>query len=173
MPFVISNCSNNYGANQFPEKLIPLFINNIINNIALPVYGNGKYTRDWLFVNDHAKAIDLIFHKGDNKSTYNIGGFNEWQNIDLIKLLCQQMDEKLGRKEGESEKLITYVKDRPGHDLRYAIDASKINKELGWKPSVTFEQGLSKTIDWYLSNTEWMNRIVSGEYENYYNKQYK
>jgi dTDP-glucose 4,6-dehydratase len=173
MPFVISNCSNNYGANQFPEKLIPLFINNIINNIALPVYGNGKYTRDWLFVNDHAKAIDLIFHKGDNKSTYNIGGFNEWQNIDLIKLLCQQMDEKLGRKEGESEKLIAYVKDRPGHDLRYAIDASKINKELGWKPSVTFEQGLSKTIDWYLSNTEWMNRIVSGEYENYYNKQYK
>ena len=173
LPYVISNCSNNYGANQFPEKLIPLFINNIINNKSLPVYGDGKYTRDWLYVVDHAIAIDLVFHKGNNRETYNIGGFNEWQNIDLIKLLCQQMDEKLGRKEGESEKLITYVKDRPGHDLRYAIDASKINKELGWKPSVTFEQGLSKTIDWYLSNTEWMNRIVSGEYENYYNKQYK
>jgi len=173
MPFVISNCSNNYGANQFPEKLIPLFINNIINNKPLPVYGNGKYTRDWLFVNDHASAIDLIFHKGKCNSTYNIGGFNEWQNIDLIKVLCQQMDEKLDRKEGESLKLITYVKDRPGHDLRYAIDASKINKELGWKPSVTFEEGLSKTIDWYLENTEWMNRIVSGEYEAYYQKQYK
>jgi dTDP-glucose 4,6-dehydratase len=173
MPFVISNCSNNYGANQFPEKLIPLFINNIINNKPLPVYGNGKYTRDWLFVNDHASAIDLIFHEGKYNSTYNIGGFNEWQNIDLIKVLCQQMDEKLDRKEGESLKLITYVKDRPGHDLRYAIDASKINKELGWKPSVTFEEGLSKTIDWYLENTEWMNRIVSGEYEAYYQKQYK
>jgi dTDP-glucose 4,6-dehydratase len=173
MPFVISNCSNNYGANQFPEKLIPLFINNIINNKPLPVYGNGKYTRDWLFVNDHASAIDLIFHEGKYNSTYNIGGFNEWQNIDLIKVLCQQMDEKLDRKEGESLKLITYVKDRPGHDLRYAIDASKINIELGWKPSVTFEEGLSKTIDWYLENTEWMNRIVSGEYEAYYQKQYK
>jgi len=173
MPFVISNCSNNYGANQFPEKLIPLFINNIINNKPLPVYGNGKYTRDWLFVNDHASAIDLIFHKGKCNSTYNIGGFNEWQNIDLIKVLCQQMDEKLDRKKGESLKLITYVKDRPGHDLRYAIDASKINKELGWKPSVTFEEGLSKTIDWYLENTEWMDRIVSGEYEAYYQKQYK
>ena len=173
MPFVISNCSNNYGANQFPEKLIPLFINNIINNKPLPVYGNGKYTRDWLFVNDHASAIDLIFHEGKYNSTYNIGGFNEWQNIDLIKVLCQQMDEKLDRKEGESLKLITYVKDRPGHDLRYAIDASKINKELEWKPSVTFEEGLSKTIDWYLENTEWMDRIVSGEYEAYYQKQYK
>ena len=173
MPFVISNCSNNYGANQFPEKLIPLFINNIINNKPLPVYGNGKYTRDWLFVNDHASAIDLIFHEGKYNSTYNIGGFNEWQNIELIKVLCQQMDEKLDRKEGESLKLITYVKDRPGHDLRYAIDASKINKELGWKPSVTFEEGLSKTIDWYLENTEWMDRIVSGEYEAYYQKQYK
>ena len=173
LPYVISNCSNNYGANQFPEKLIPLFINNIINNKSLPVYGDGKYTRDWLYVVDHAIAIDLIFHKGKNEETYNIGGFNEWQNIDLIKLLCVQMDQKLGRKEGASEELITYVKDRPGHDLRYAIDASKINKELGWSPSVTFEQGLSKTIDWYLNNTEWMDRIVSGDYEKYYNKQYK
>ena len=173
LPYVISNCSNNYGANQFPEKLIPLFINNIINNNALPVYGDGKYTRDWLYVEDHAIAIDLVFHKGENEETYNIGGFNEWQNIDLIKLLCVQMDEKLGKAKGESEKLITYVKDRPGHDLRYAIDASKINKELGWKPSVTFEQGLSKTIDWYLENTDWMERIVSGEYEKYYSNQYK
>ena len=150
-----------------------MFINNIVNNKPLPVYGDGKYTRDWLYVNDHAIAIDLIFHKGAKDETYNIGGFNEWQNIDLIKLLCQQMDLKLGRNDGESEKLITYVKDRPGHDLRYAIDASKINKELGWKPSVTFEQGLSKTIDWYLTNTEWMERIVSGAYETYYKKQYK
>ena len=173
MPFVISNCSNNYGANQFPEKLIPLFINNIIHNKSLPVYGDGKYTRDWLYVVDHANAIDLVFHKGIDKETYNIGGFNEWQNKDLIQLLCKQMDEKLGRKEGTSAQLITYVKDRPGHDLRYAIDASKIHKELGWKPSVTFEQGLSKTIDWYLENKEWMERIVSGEYEKYYNKQYQ
>jgi len=172
MPYIISNCSNNYGANQFPEKLIPLFINNIINNKSLPVYGDGKYTRDWLYVIDHAIAIDLILHKGKNTQTYNIGGFNEWQNIALIKLLCQQMDSKLGRQEGESEKLITYVKDRPGHDLRYAIDASKINKELGWKPTVTFEEGLSKTIDWYLNNKKWMDRIVSGEYENYYHQQY-
>ena len=172
LPYVISNCSNNYGANQFPEKLIPLFINNIINNKALPVYGDGKYTRDWLFVLDHAIAIDLVFHQGKNNETYNIGGFNEWQNIDLIKLLCKQMDKKLRRKKGESEQLITYVKDRPGHDLRYAIDASKINKELGWKPTVTFEQGLSKTIDWYLENSDWTQRIVSGEYEKYYNKQY-
>ncbi|MDA9656081.1 dTDP-glucose 4,6-dehydratase [Flavobacteriales bacterium] len=172
MPFVISNCSNNYGANQFPEKLIPLFINNIINNKALPVYGDGKYTRDWLFVDDHAIAIDLIFHEGSKRETYNVGGFNEWQNIDLIKLLCLQMDEKLGREKGESEKLITYVKDRPGHDLRYAIDASKIQKELGWNPNVTFEEGLSKTIDWYLENTGWMQRIVTGEYETYYKKQY-
>ena len=172
MPYVISNCSNNYGANQFPEKLIPLFINNIINNKALPVYGDGKYTRDWLFVNDHAIAIDLIFHKGEKGETYNIGGFNEWRNIDLITLLCKQMDVKLGRTEGTSLDLITYVKDRPGHDLRYAIDASKINKELGWAPTVTFEEGLSKTIDWYLDNSAWMKRIVSGEYESYYQKQY-
>lgn len=172
LPYVISNCSNNYGANQFPEKLIPLFINNIINNKPLPVYGNGKYTRDWLYVVDHAIAIDLVFHEGKREETYNIGGFNEWQNIDLIKLLCIQMDLKLGRPEGTSIRLITYVKDRPGHDLRYAIDASKINKELGWKPSVTFEEGLSKTIDWYLDNKEWMERIVSGEYESYYKNQY-
>jgi dTDP-glucose 4,6-dehydratase len=173
LPYVITNCSNNYGPNHFPEKLIPLFINNIINKKALPVYGDGKYTRDWLFVEDHAIAIDLVFHKGKNHETYNIGGFNEWQNIDLVKLLCRQMDQKLGRSEGESEQLITYVKDRPGHDLRYAIDASKINKELGWSPSVTFEQGLEKTIDWYLSNEDWLKRVTSGEYQNYYEKQYK
>ena len=172
MPYIISNCSNNYGANQFPEKLIPLFINNIINNKALPVYGDGKYTRDWLYVVDHAIAIDTILHKGKNKETYNIGGFNEWQNIDLIKLLCSLMDEKLNKTEGSSEKLITYVKDRPGHDLRYAIDANKLNKELGWEPTVTFEQGLSKTIDWYLGNKKWMQNIVNGDYENYYENQY-
>jgi dTDP-glucose 4,6-dehydratase len=172
LPYVITNCSNNYGPNHFPEKLIPLFINNIINNKPLPVYGDGKYTRDWLFVEDHAVAIDLVFHEGKNHETYNIGGFNEWQNIDLVKLLCQQMNIKLGRAEGESEKLITYVKDRPGHDLRYAIDASKINKELGWKPSVTFEQGLERTIDWYLSNEEWLKNVTSGTYQKYYDKQY-
>jgi dTDP-glucose 4,6-dehydratase len=172
MPYVISNCSNNYGANQFPEKLIPLFIHNVVNHKSLPVYGDGKYTRDWLYVVDHAVAIDVIFHKGKNRETYNIGGFNEWQNIDLIKVLCKQMDEKLGREQGESEKLITYVKDRPGHDLRYAIDATKLNKELGWKPSVTFEEGLSITIDWYLNNQEWLNNIINGEYQNYYQKQY-
>lgn len=172
MPYVITNCSNNYGQNQFPEKLIPLFINNIINNKPLPVYGDGNYTRDWLYVKDHAVAIDLVFHKGKNHETYNIGGFNEWKNIDLVKLLCQQMDEKLNRKKGSSEKLITYVKDRPGHDLRYAIDASKINKELGWKPSVTFEEGLNKTIDWYLENENWLNSVTSGEYQSYYEKQY-
>lgn len=173
MPYVISNCSNNYGPNQFPEKLIPLFINNIINKKSLPVYGDGRYTRDWLYVVDHAVAIDLVFHKGENKETYNIGGFNEWMNIDLIKLLCNQMDEKLDREKGESEKLITYVKDRPGHDLRYAIDANKIHKELGWRPSVTFEEGLSKTIDWYLNNEEWLNSITFGDYKEYYNQQYK
>ena len=164
MPYIISNCSNNYGPNQFPEKLIPLFIQNCINNKALPVYGDGKYTRDWLFVEDHARAIDLIFHQGKAKETYNIGGFNEWRNIELVKLLCQQMDAKLNRKPGTSAELITYVKDRPGHDLRYAIDASKLNKELGWKPSVTFEQGLERTIDWYLNNEEWMERIATNAY---------
>lgn len=173
LPYVITNCSNNYGSYQFPEKLIPLFINNIINKRPLPVYGDGNYTRDWLFVEDHAKAIDLVFHKGNNNETYNIGGFNEWKNIDLVKQLCKQMDAKLGRESGDSEKLITFVKDRPGHDLRYAIDASKINKELGWKPSVTFEQGLEKTIDWYLNNDEWLDNVTSGNYQKYYSQQYK
>ena len=172
LPVVITNCSNNYGPNHFPEKLIPLFINNIINNKPLPVYGDGQYTRDWLFVKDHASAIDLVFHKGAIGQNYNIGGFNEWKNIDLVKLLCRLMNEKLGRKAGESEKLITYVKDRPGHDRRYAIDATKINKELGWLPSVTFEEGLSQTIDWYLANSEWLKNVTSGEYKNYYNVQY-
>ncbi len=173
LPYVITNCSNNYGPNHFPEKLIPLFINNIINGKPLPVYGDGKYTRDWLYVEDHARAIDLVYHKGENHQTYNIGGFNEWQNIDLVKLLCQLMDQKLGREKGESERLITYVTDRPGHDLRYAIDASKINRELGWSPSVTFEQGLARTIDWYLSNPEWLAHVTSGEYAEYYDKQYQ
>lgn len=172
LPVVISNCSNNYGPNHFPEKLIPLFINNIIHKKPLPVYGDGLYTRDWLFVKDHATAIDMIFHKGKPGDTYNIGGFNEWKNIDLVRLLCRLMDEKLGRKKGESEQLITYVKDRPGHDRRYAIDATKINKELGWKPSVTFEEGLSQTIDWYLQNTEWLKNVITGEYLQYYQKQY-
>jgi dTDP-glucose 4,6-dehydratase len=169
---VISNCSNNYGPNHFPEKLIPLFINNIIHKKPLPVYGDGLYTRDWLYVKDHAAAIDLVFHKGKNGVTYNIGGFNEWKNIDLVKLLCKLMDGKLGRAAGESEQLITFVKDRPGHDRRYAIDASKINKELGWKPSVTFEEGLTQTIDWYLENTEWLKHVTSGEYRSYYEEQY-
>lgn len=172
LPYVITNSSNNYGPNHFPEKLIPLFINNVIENKPLPVYGDGKYTRDWLFVEDHARAIDLVFHKGKNHETYNIGGFNEWQNIDLVKLLCKLMDQKLGRRNGASEKLITYVKDRPGHDLRYAIDANKIKKELGWEPSVTFEEGLEKTIDWYLANTEWLNSVTSGDYKEYYKKMY-
>ena len=172
MPFVISNCSNNYGAYQFPEKLIPLFINNIKNNNSLPVYGDGQYTRDWLFVDDHAKAIDLIFHKGKTGDTYNIGGFNEWTNLDLIHLLCTQMDKKLGREKGASAQLITYVKDRAGHDRRYAIDASKINKELGWKPSVTFEEGLALTIDWYLANEKWLHNVTSGSYKDYYEKMY-
>ena len=172
LPFVISNCSNNYGANQFPEKLIPLFINNIKNNKSLPVYGDGQYTRDWLYVEDHATAIDLIFRKGKVNETYNIGGFNEWTNLDLIHLLCEQMDTKLNRAKGTSAKLITYVKDRAGHDRRYAIDASKLNKELGWKPSVTFEEGLSKTIDWYLDNEQWLNNVTSGAYKAYYEKMY-
>ncbi len=173
MPYLISNCSNNYGPNQFPEKLIPLFINNIINYKPLPVYGDGNYTRDWLYVIDHAIAIDIIFRRGKNKSTYNIGGFNEWKNIDLVKLLCKLMDQKIGRPEGSSERLITYVKDRPGHDLRYAIDANKIKNELDWYPTVTFEEGLSKTLDWYLDNEQWMKNIVEGDYKNYYLKQYK
>jgi len=172
LPYIISNCSNNYGPNQFPEKLIPLFINNIINNKKLPVYGDGKYTRDWLYVLDHAIAIDLAFHKGKLKETYNIGGFNEWQNIDLIQLLCSIMDDKLGREKGISEKLISFIKDRPGHDKRYAIDASKINKELGWKPSVTFEEGLKKTVIWYLDNEDWLKNVTSGKYQEYYTKQY-
>jgi dTDP-glucose 4,6-dehydratase len=172
IPYIITNCSNNYGPNQFPEKLIPLFINNILSNKPLPVYGDGNYTRDWLYVVDHAIAIDLVFHKGTNHETYNIGGFNEWKNIDLIKVICSKMDEKLERDSGTSAKLITYVKDRPGHDLRYAIDASKINKELDWSPSVTFEEGLSQTIDWYLSNEKWLKNVTSGNYKNYYKKQY-
>ncbi|MBA4745325.1 MAG: dTDP-glucose 4,6-dehydratase [Muricauda sp.] len=173
LPYVISNCSNNYGPNQFPEKLIPLFINNIIQNKPLPVYGDGNYTRDWLYVKDHAKAIDLVFHKGKKGETYNIGGFNEWKNIDLTKLLCRLIDKKLKRQEGSSEKLITFVKDRPGHDLRYAIDAIKINQELGWEPSVTFEEGLEKTIDWYFDNQEWLDHVTSGDYLEYYKKQYQ
>ncbi|WP_299318380.1 dTDP-glucose 4,6-dehydratase [uncultured Maribacter sp.] len=172
LPYVITNCSNNYGPYHFPEKLIPLFINNIMENKSLPVYGDGKYTRDWLFVEDHARAIDLVFHKGKNHDTYNIGGFNEWQNIDLVKLLCSVMDKKLNRAEGESEKLIAYVKDRPGHDLRYAIDATKINKELGWKPSVTFEEGLELTVDWYFDNSDWLSHVTSGDYKEYYKKMY-
>lgn len=172
LPIVLTNCSNNYGPNHFPEKLIPLCIHNILNNKPLPIYGDGKYTRDWLFVIDHAKAIDLVFHEGKNGDSYNVGGFNEWKNIDLVKELCKQMDEKLGRPTGTSEQLITFVKDRPGHDLRYAIDATKINKELGWKPSVTFEEGLSITIDWFLVNQKWLDNVTSGDYQNYYNNQY-
>ena len=173
MPYVISNCSNNYGPYQFPEKLIPLCINNILNNKSLPIYGDGKNTRDWLYVIDHASVIDLIFHKGKASETYNVGGFNECKNIDLVKLLCQQVDKKLKRKLGTSEKLITFVNDRPGHDLRYAIDASKLNRALGWRPSVTFEEGLSKTIDWYLTHEDWLDNVTSGSYQNYYKSQYK
>ena len=173
IPYVITNCSNNYGENQYQEKLIPLFINNILNNKSLPVYGDGDYTRDWLYVIDHANAIDLVFHKGRIKETYNIGGFNEWKNIDLVKLMCQQLDEKLGRSKGSSQSLITYVKDRAGHDLRYAIDASKISQELGWSPSVSFEEGLSKTIDWYLGNKKWLENTTSGKYLDYYKDQYE
>ncbi|WP_333621374.1 dTDP-glucose 4,6-dehydratase [Sphingobacterium multivorum] len=172
LPIVMTNCSNNYGPNHFPEKLIPLCIHNILNNKPLPIYGDGKFTRDWLFVIDHARAIDLVFHNGKPGQSYNVGGFNEWQNIDLVKELCKQMDEKLGREEGASSRLITYVKDRPGHDLRYAIDATKINQDLGYSPSVTFEEGLSKTIDWYLENQDWLDQVTSGEYQHYYEKQY-
>ena len=172
MPYVISNCSNNYGPNQFPEKLLPLFINNIRNGKALPVYGDGKFTRDWLYVVDHAIAIDKIYHEGRNGETYNIGGFNEWTNIDLIKILCKQMDIALGNEAGTAEGLITYVKDRPGHDKRYAIDANKLKNELAWEPSLQFEEGLEKTIAWYLSNEEWMDNITSGDYQKYYDQQY-
>lgn len=173
LPFMISNCSNNYGENQFPEKLIPLFINNIRNNKSLPVYGDGLFTRDWLYVVDHARAIDTVFHNGKIGDTYNIGGFNEWTNIDLIKLLCGIMDEKLGRDKGSSAQLITFVKDRPGHDKRYAIDATKIKSELGWEPSLQFAEGLEKTIDWYLNNQDWLDNVTSGEYQNYYQNQYQ
>ena len=172
LPIVITNCSNNYGPNHFPEKLIPLCIQRILTNQSIPIYGDGKYTRDWLFVIDHARAIDLVFHRGQDGESYNIGGFNEWKNIDLVKELCRQMDEKLGRTAGTSEQLITYVKDRPGHDLRYAIDATKINKTLGYTPSVTFEEGLSHTIDWFLNNREWLDHVASGDYQQYYEKQY-
>ena len=167
LPYIISNCSNNYGPNQFPEKLIPLFINNVINNKDLPVYGDGNYTRDWLYVIDHARAIDKVLHQGKLKETYNIGGFNEIKNIDLVKILCDIMDNKLERDIGVSRKLIKFVKDRPGHDLRYAIDASKINNQLGWKPSVDFNKGLNLTIDWYLQNKSWLDNVNSGEYQNY------
>ena len=173
LPIVVSNCSNNYGSNQFPEKLIPLAINNIKNSKPIPVYGKGENISDWLFVEDHASAIDLIFHKGKNGDTYNIGGNNEWTNIDLIKLLCKIMDGKLNRPLGESEKLITYVKDRAGHDLRYAIDSTKLQNELGWVPSLRLEEGLSKTVEWYLSNQKWMDDILSGNYQQYYNEQYQ
>ena len=173
LPLIISNCSNNYGPYHFPEKLIPLCIHNIINNKPLPIYGEGLNVRDWLFVEDHVRAIDTIFHKGRPGETYNIGGHNEWKNIDIIKELCRQMDEKLGREKGTSEKLITFVKDRAGHDLRYAIDATKLKNELGWQPSLQFEEGLSKTIDWYLNNAEWLNDVTSGAYRSYYKKQYE
>ena len=172
MPFIISNCSNNYGPNHFPEKLIPLCIHNILNGKPLPIYGDGKYTRDWLYVIDHAKAIFQIFHEANTGETYNIGGWNEWQNINLVKELIKQVDEKTGNPAGYSEKLITFVKDRPGHDKRYAIDASKLANDLGWKPSVTFEEGLSKTIDWFLENKEWLDHVTSGDYQKYYDKQY-
>ena len=172
MPIVISNCSNNYGSFQFPEKLIPLFINNIVNNKPLPVYGKGENVRDWLFVNDHARAIDVIFHKGKLNETYNIGGFNEWKNIDLIKVIIKTVDKMLGRDEGTSDKLITYVTDRAGHDLRYAIDSTKLKNELGWEPSLQFEEGIEKTVKWYLDNKEWMDNVNSGDYQEYYKKMY-
>jgi dTDP-glucose 4,6-dehydratase len=172
LPIVMSNCSNNYGPNHFPEKLIPLIIHNIIHNKPLPVYGKGENVRDWLYVEDHAKAIDKVFHEGKIGETYNIGGFNEWKNIDVVKLLCKILDRKLNRSEGESEKLIQFVTDRAGHDLRYAIDSTKIMNELGWKPSLQFEEGIEKTVDWYLNNTEWLNNVTSGTYQTYYNNQY-
>lgn len=172
IPVIISNCSNNYGPNQFPEKLIPLFINNIRHNKPLPVYGKGENVRDWLYVEDHANAINLIFHKGPVGETFNIGGHNEWKNIDLIKVLCRVMDEKLGRTKGESEKLITYVTDRAGHDLRYAIDSSKLQKQLGWEPSLQFEEGIEKTIDWYIENQVWLDNVTSGSYQKYYEEMY-
>lgn len=173
MPIVISNCSNNYGPNQFPEKLIPLFIKNIINNKLLPVYGNGENVRDWLYVNDHVRAIDIIFHKGSLGETYNIGGFNEWKNIDLIKIIIKTVDRLLGREEGTSDKLISFVKDRSGHDFRYAIDATKLKNELGWEPSIQFEEGIEITVKWYLKNKRWLENVSSGEYTKYYNKLYK
>ena len=173
LPIVISNCSNNYGSYQFPEKLIPLFINNIVNNKPLPVYGKGENVRDWLFVNDHARAIDLIFHKGKIGETYNIGGFNEWKNIDLIQVIIETVDRLLGREKGTSKKLIRYVEDRAGHDLRYAIDSTKLKNELGWEPSLQFEEGIEKTVVWYLENKKWVNNITSGAYEEYYSEMYK
>jgi dTDP-glucose 4,6-dehydratase len=173
MRTVVSNCSNNYGPNHFPEKLIPLCIHNIKNNKPLPVYGKGENVRDWLFVKDHARAIDIVFHTGKSGETYNIGGFNEWKNIDIVRLLCQKMDQKLGRTEGTSEKLITYVTDRAGHDHRYAIDASKIQKELGWEPSLQFEEGIELTIDWYLANQDWLDHVTSGSYKDYYKELYE
>ena len=171
-PVVISNCSNNYGPNQFPEKLIPLFINNIVNNKPLPVYGKGENVRDWLHVKDHADAIDTILHKGKIGETYNIGGHNEWQNLELVRLMCDTVDKKLGRDVGSSQELITFVTDRAGHDLRYAIDASKIEKEMGWRPKYTFEEGLAETVDWYLENADWLNGVTSGAYQEYYKKMY-
>ena len=173
LPILISNCSNNYGSFQFPEKLIPLFINNIINNKPLPVYGKGDNVRDWLFVEDHVRAIDIIFHRGNIGDTYNIGGFNEWKNIDLIKILIRTVDSSLGRNKGESDKLITHVADRAGHDFRYAIDSSKLKNELGWEPSLQFEEGIKITVDWYLNNKEWTNSITSGDYKKYYKKMYE
>ncbi|MEL6535061.1 MAG: dTDP-glucose 4,6-dehydratase [Bacteroidota bacterium] len=173
LPVVLTNCSNNYGPNQFPEKLIPLFINNIRHNKPLPVYGKGENVRDWIYVIDHARALDTVFHKGVDGATYNVGGFNEWKNIDLIRVMCKVMDRKLGRPEGSSEELITYVKDRAGHDLRYAIDSTKVMEELGWKPSLQFEEGIEKTIDWYLENTAWLDRVTSGSYQQYYKEHYQ
>lgn len=173
LPVKMSNCSNNYGSHHFPEKLIPLVIHNIVNKIPLPVYGKGENIRDWLWVEDHARAIDVIFHTGKIGESYNVGGLNEWTNIDLVRYLCKLLDKKLNREEGENEKLITFVKDRAGHDARYAIDASKLERELGWKPSIRFEEGLDKTVDWYLKNTEWVNKVTSGSYQDYYEKMYK